>query len=148
MAKRRVDSQIGNLIRPNFLAFRWRVTYHWKVLNESYNFASNLISIKGLHTKLWAPKFKGIQVIRISRPPFGSPGTKWHLGVGPMTKHRVYYKGEGGDFPQIWIMVSLVSPCLHVARLCIKVLQLCTNQLVVSFLQVHVSDWIAYQSKP
>ncbi len=28
----------------------------------------------------------------------GSPGTKCHLGVGPMAKHKVYYKGEGGGF--------------------------------------------------
>jgi len=28
----------------------------------------------------------------------GSPGTKWHLGAGPVAKHRVYYKGEGDGF--------------------------------------------------
>jgi hypothetical protein len=32
----------------NFLACRWRATYHWKFLNEGYNFASDLTSIKGL----------------------------------------------------------------------------------------------------
>jgi hypothetical protein len=42
---------------------------------------------------------------------FRTPRTKWHLGVGPMTRHRVYYNGEGGGFPQIWAMVSLVSSC-------------------------------------
>jgi hypothetical protein len=73
---------------------------------------------------------------------FGSPGTKWHLGVGPMVKHKVYYKGEGGGFPQVWAMVSLVSPCLSVVRLCTKVLQLGTNQLVW-FVPVRVSKWIA-----
>jgi hypothetical protein len=26
-------------------------------------------------------------------------GTKWHLGVSPMARHKVYYKGEGGGFP-------------------------------------------------
>jgi hypothetical protein len=37
-----------------------------------------------------------------------------------MAKHIEYYKGEGGGFPQIRAMVSLVSPCLFVARLCTK----------------------------
>jgi hypothetical protein len=23
------------------------------------------------------------------------------LGVGPMAKHKIYYKGEGGGFPQV-----------------------------------------------
>jgi hypothetical protein len=56
-----------------------------------------------------------------------------------MAKHRVYYKGEGGGFPQVQVVLNLVSLCLFVARLCTKVLQLCTNQLVVWFAQVHVS---------
>jgi len=62
------------------------------------------------------------------------------LGAGPVTKHRVYYKGEGGGFPQVRVVVSLVTLCLPVARLCTKVLQLCTNQLVVWFVQVYVSN--------
>jgi len=33
-----------------------------------------------------------------------------------MARHRVYYKGEGGGFPQFWAMVSLVSSSLLVAR--------------------------------
>ncbi len=48
--------------------------------------------------------------------PLGSPETKCHLDVGPMANHRVYYKGEGGGFPQVYTMVSLMSPNLHVAR--------------------------------
>jgi len=54
--------------------------------------------------------------VRISGLPFESPGTKWHLGAGPMAKHRVYYKGEGGGFPQVWVMVNLMSSSLPVAR--------------------------------
>jgi hypothetical protein len=30
-----------------------------------------------------------------------SPKTKWHLGASPVVKHIEYYKGEGGDFPQV-----------------------------------------------
>jgi hypothetical protein len=33
-----------------------------------------------------------------------------------MERHRVQYKGEGGGFPQVWAMMSLVSLNLHVAR--------------------------------
>jgi len=57
-----------------------------------------------------------------------------------MAKHRIYYKGEGGGFPQVQAVVSLVSPCLPIVRPCTKVLQLCTNQLIVKFVQVCVSD--------
>jgi len=42
----------------------------------------------------------------------GSLGTKCHLNVGLVDKHKVYYKGEGGGFPQVRAMVSLVSPSL------------------------------------
>ncbi len=41
---------------PDFLAFRWRATYHWKSFDEGYNFVLDLVSIGGLHTKLWAPQ--------------------------------------------------------------------------------------------
>ncbi len=44
-----------------------------------------------------------------------------HLGVGLMARHKVYYKGEGGGFRQVRAMVSLVSPCLLVARPCTKI---------------------------
>jgi hypothetical protein len=93
----------------------------------------NFISIKGLHTKLWAPKVTRIPTLGISGLPLGSRRTKWHLGVGLMAKHKVYYKGEGGGSPQVRAMVSLVSPWLSVACPCTKVLQLRTNQLVVWF---------------
>jgi hypothetical protein len=66
-------------------------------------------------------------------------GISSHLGVGPMAKQRVYYKGEGGGFPQVWAMVNLVSLCLPVARPCTEVLQLRTNQLIVWFLQIRVN---------
>jgi hypothetical protein len=75
----------------------------------------------------------------------GSLGTKWHLGVGLVTRHIVYYKWEGGGFSQVRVVVSLVSPCLPVTCSCTKVLQLCINQFVVWFVQVYVSNWIACQ---
>jgi hypothetical protein len=102
--------------RPNFLVCRWRATYRWKDFDKGYNFALNLISIKVLHEKLWTPKVVEVSTVGISELPLGNLGTKWHLGVGPMAMHIVYYKGEGGGFPQVWAMMSLVSLSLLVVR--------------------------------
>jgi len=52
----------------------------------------------------------------ISGLPFGSPGTKCHLDVGLMERHKVYYKGEGGGFPQVRAVVNLVSLSLPMVR--------------------------------
>ncbi len=87
-----------------------------KPLDEGYNFASDLISIGGLNTKLWGPKVVGVLTLKISGLPFGRLGTKSHLDVGLMEGHKVYYKGEGGGFPHVRAVVSLVSPSLPVAR--------------------------------
>jgi hypothetical protein len=106
--------------RPNFLAWRWHATYLWKDFKEGYNFASNLTSIKGLHTKLWASKVTGLSILGISGLPLGSPGTKWHSGASLMAKHKEYYKGGGGGFPQARAPVNLMSPCLFVVHWCIK----------------------------
>ncbi len=125
--------------RPYFITCRWRATRRWKALNKGCNFASDLISIWGLNTKLWGPKVVGVPTLAISGLPLGSPGTKSHLDVGPVGSHRVYYKGEGGGFPQVRAMVSLVSPSCPWLVLAPKVLQLCTNHLVL-VLCMHV--WI------
>ncbi len=55
---------------------------------------------------------------------FMSPRTKYYLDVGIVERHIVYYKGEGGGFPQVWAMVSLVSSNLLVVRPNIKSVQL------------------------
>jgi len=36
------------------------------------------------------------------------------LSAGPVARHKVYYKGEGGGFPQVWAMVNLVNLCTKV----------------------------------
>ncbi len=46
----------------------------------------------------------------------GSPKTKCHLDVGLVERHIIYYKGEGGGFPQVQAVVSLVSPSLPVVH--------------------------------
>jgi hypothetical protein len=35
--------------------------------------------------------------------------------VGAAKRHKVYYMGEGGGFPQVRVVVSLVSPGLLMA---------------------------------
>jgi hypothetical protein len=105
---------------PQFLAFTWCATYRWKFFDEGYNFPSDFISIKGLHTTLCAPKIVGVPTLEILGLPLGSPETKWHLGAGHVAKHKVYYKGEGGGLPQVRVVVSLVNPCLLVVRLSTK----------------------------
>jgi hypothetical protein len=90
---------------------------------QGYNFSLDLVTIAGLHRKLCA--------FKVARVPLGSPGTKNHLDVAPVESCKVYYKGEGGGFPQVWAVVRLVSPCCSWFVLAPKVLQLCTNHLVL-----------------
>jgi len=62
------------------------------------------------------PKAARVPTLGISKLPFGSPGTKYHLDVGLVERDKVYYKGEGGGFPQVQAMVSLMSRSLPMAR--------------------------------
>jgi hypothetical protein len=68
---------------PNFLACKWRATYLWKVLDEGYNFASDLISIGGIKTKLWAPKVTRVPTLGILGLQLGSHRIKMPFGCGP-----------------------------------------------------------------
>jgi len=40
----------------------------------------------------------------------GSPETKSHSDVGAAERRKEYYMGEGGGFPQVQAVMSLVSP--------------------------------------
>jgi hypothetical protein len=65
------------------------------------------------------------------RTPKWSLGTKSHLDVAFVESYRVYYKGEGGGFPQVRVVVSHVcSNCMWLV-LTPKVFQLCTNHFVL-----------------
>jgi len=66
--------------------------------------------------KIMGPKIAIVLVVGILGLPLGSPETKWHLGAGPVTRHKVYYKGEGGGFPQVRAVVNLVSSSLPMVR--------------------------------
>jgi len=89
------------------------VTYCWKAINKGYKFAIKFIVIEGLHTKLWRSKVAKVLTLVISGLPLGSPGTKNLLDV---ERHKVYYKGEGGGFPQVRAVVNLMSLSLPLAR--------------------------------
>jgi hypothetical protein len=70
---------------------------------------------------MFAHKIMGLQSHR--SPNFkkiGTPKTKSHLGAGPRVGHKEYYNGEGGGFPQVRVVVSLVSMCMPMARPCTK----------------------------
>jgi hypothetical protein len=120
--------KVGN--RPDLLVFRWLVTYHWKALDKGYNFTLDCISIQGLLAKLWGSKVAGVPTWAILGFPLRSPETKSHLDVGLVERCKVYYKGEGGGFPQVQAMVNLVCPCYLWLILALKVFQLRTNHLV------------------
>ncbi len=127
--------------RPTILACKQRATYRWKALDEGYNFASDFIAIEGLNAKLCASKVVGVPVVGISRLPFGSPKTKNHLDVALVENCRVYYKGEGGGFPQVRAMMSLVNLSFSWLVLTPKAFQLCINHPCVSIVQVRVNNW-------
>jgi hypothetical protein len=116
--------------RPNLLSCKGRATYHWKSLNEGYNFALDRIAIRGLLAKLWGSKVVGVPFGVISGLPLGSPRKNSHLDVASVKSCRVYYKGEGGGFPQVRAVVSLVCLCCPWLVLAPSVLQLCTNHFV------------------
>jgi hypothetical protein len=84
-----------------------------------------------MQRKLWVLKVAGVPSLKISRLPLGSLGTKSHLDVAPVERCIVNYKGEGGGFSQVRAVVSLMGlNCLWLI-LAPKVLQLCTNHLVL-----------------
>jgi len=68
-----------------------------EALDESYNFASDQTSIRSLLAKLWGSKVAKVLLGAIS----GIPRKKSHLDVGLVERCRVYYKREGGGFPQV-----------------------------------------------
>jgi hypothetical protein len=86
------------------------VKRHWEVLDKICNFVLDLILIGGLSTKLEPHKVVKVPTLVVSKLPFGSPGTKSHLDMGLAERCKVYYMGEGGGFPRIRVVVSLINP--------------------------------------
>jgi hypothetical protein len=68
--------------RPDLGVCKWSATHRWKVLNESYKFASDLIPIQDLSKELWTHKIPRVQTGTVSGLHLGSPRTKSHSDVG------------------------------------------------------------------
>jgi hypothetical protein len=126
--------KVGNQLYPG--ACRWSAAHHWKALNESYKFALDLIPIGGLGKKLWHRKVAGVQTEAVSGLLLGSPEIKSHLDASAVERRREYYMGEGGGFPWVRAVVSLVSPKSLVACPSTKVLKMWTNHFVVGLMQI------------
>jgi hypothetical protein len=77
-----------------------------------------------------APKSRESQLGQFRDSHLGVPEQKIHLDVSLVDKHKVYYKGESGGFPQVRAVVSLVCLCCPWFVLAPKVFQLCTNHFV------------------
>jgi hypothetical protein len=107
LALLKVDSRplkVGN--RP-FSDVRWQsATWHWKDLEESYNFGLDLAPIKPSGREIWAPKVPGLQPGTVSGLLLGSLKKKSHLDVALAESYRVYYMGEGGGFPRVRAVVN------------------------------------------
>jgi hypothetical protein len=99
--------KVGN--RPDPSVCRQSATHRWKALEESYNFAWDLVPIWGWSKKLWTSKVSRVKTGTVSGLHFGSPGKKNHLDVGAAESRKEYYMGEGGGFPQVWAVMSQVS---------------------------------------
>jgi hypothetical protein len=68
--------------RPKFFTCKCFATYHWNAFDDGYNFASNVISIGGVHTKLWGPKLQESQLWDFGTPIWESQD-KMPFGCGP-----------------------------------------------------------------
>jgi hypothetical protein len=82
----------------------------------------------------------GVQIETLSGLLLGSPGIKNHSDVGVVETRKEYYMGEGGGFPRVWAVVSLVSPESPVA--CPSTKGASKNELtnlLVGLMQVRVS---------
>jgi hypothetical protein len=80
---------------------KWRLAYHWKTLDEGYKFVSDIISIKGLHKKLWASKIAGVLISGISGFLTWESWDKMTFECRHVAKHKKYYKEEGDGFLQV-----------------------------------------------
>jgi hypothetical protein len=112
--------------RPNLLVCRWCATYRWKALDKGYNFALNLISIKGLHTKWWES-----QLWEFWDSPLGVRGQNAIYVLVPWLGTEYTIRGKVVDSPKSgpwWVLWVYVCPRFNLAP---KVLQLCTNQFIV-----------------
>ncbi len=106
----------------------------WHTVGNLSTTATTLLSIaprfEVCSQSYGVPKSRESQLARFRDSHSGVLGEKSHLDVGHVERCRVYYKGEGGGFPQVRAVVSLVCPCCPWLVQAPKVFQLRTNHLV------------------
>ncbi len=66
--------------------------------------------------KLCVPKLREFQLWEFWDSHLEVLKQKSHSDVAHVERRGIYYKGEGGGFPQVQAVVSLVSPKLPMAR--------------------------------
>jgi len=138
MAKRRVGTQIASLTPDQKKS---RIDLIYLAANDVPHIVGNLLTktitlllavpqSKVCLQSYAAPQSRESMLVRFWDSHLGVPGERSHLDVGPVERSKVYYKGEGGGFPQVQVVVSLVCLCCMWFVLAPKVLQLCTNHFV------------------
>jgi hypothetical protein len=91
--------------------------------------------------KVITPQSGGVKTGTVSGLLLGSPGIKSHSDVGATDKCKKYYMGEGGGFPWIQVVVSLVSLGSPMACPCTKgVPESELTNLLVGWMQIRVSN--------
>jgi hypothetical protein len=119
MAKRRAGSQNGNLtpdhkksgIDPICLAAGGVPHTIGKLLTRATTLLQTTLRSEVFLQSYGAPKSRESHLVRFRDSHLRVLGEKNHLYVASMASHRVYYKGEGGGFPQVRAMVRLVCRC-------------------------------------
>ncbi len=82
-----------------------------------------------------------VQTRTVSGLFLGSPGIKNHSNIGAVERCREYYMGEGGGFPRVQAVVSLVSLRSPVACPSIKgALESELTNLFVGWTQIRMSN--------
>jgi hypothetical protein len=92
---------------------KWCAIYRWKALDEGYNFALDLTSIRALHTKLWPPKVIGVPTFGIQDSHLGVPGQNdiWVLVLWPSIEYIIMGKMVASPKSGLWwVLWDYVCP--------------------------------------
>ncbi len=100
--------KVGNLPLPD-IRFEC-ATWSWKYIDEGYNFSSDLVAIGLCSRELWRFKVSRVPSGQFQDSISGVPNKMCHLDVASTASCREYYMGEGGGFPRVRAVVSLVCP--------------------------------------
>jgi hypothetical protein len=118
----------------------------WHILLESSQWGLQLclklhLNRRSTHKVMGLQSYKNPNFENFETP-IENPGTKWHLDANLVAKTEYTIRGKVVTSPKsgLW-WVLWVCVCSWFVR-APKVLQLHTNQLLVWFVQVHVSNWI------